>query len=44
MKRILSGIKPTNELNIGGYLGAVKNWVKLQRESECFYSLRIYMR
>jgi tryptophanyl-tRNA synthetase len=36
MKRILSGIKPTNELNIGGYLGAVKNWTKIQHDAECF--------
>ena len=30
MKRILSGIKPTGSLNIGTYLGSVKNFVKLQ--------------
>ena len=38
-KTILSGIKPTGNLNIGGYLGAVKNWVKLQEEYNCFYCI-----
>lgn len=39
MKRILSGMQPTNNLHLGNYLGALKNWVKLQDEpdSECFY-------
>lgn len=36
MKRILSGIQPTGSLNIGTYLGSVKNFVKLQREKEDF--------
>jgi len=30
MKRILSGIQPTGSINIGTYLGSVKNFVKLQ--------------
>jgi tryptophanyl-tRNA synthetase len=38
MKRILSGIQPTNNLHLGNYLGALKNWVKLQAEgAECLY-------
>jgi len=36
MKRILSGIQPTNTLTLGNYLGAIKNWVGMQHESECF--------
>ncbi|HEY7233572.1 MAG TPA: tryptophan--tRNA ligase [Gemmatimonadaceae bacterium] len=32
MSRIFSGIQPSGELHIGNYLGAVKNWVKLQHE------------
>lgn len=31
---IVSGIKPTGLLNIGGYLGAIKNWVDLQNSSK----------
>ncbi len=38
MKRILSGMQPTNRLQLGNYLGALKNWVKLQEEgAECLY-------
>jgi tryptophanyl-tRNA synthetase len=39
MKRILSGMQPTSQLHLGNYLGALRNWVKLQDEpaSECFY-------
>lgn len=36
MSRIFSGIQPSGELHIGNYLGAVKNWVQLQREIESF--------
>ena len=36
-KIIFSGIQPSGDLTIGNYLGALKNWVKLQDEFECFY-------
>lgn len=38
-KRIFSGMQPTNRLQLGNYLGALKNWVKLQDEgdAECIY-------
>ncbi len=38
-KRILSGMQPTNNLHVGNYLGALKNWVKLQddKTAECLY-------
>lgn len=32
MKRIVSGIKPTGSLTLGNYLGAIKQFVKLQKE------------
>ena len=32
MSRVYSGIQPSGELHIGNYLGAVQNWVRLQRE------------
>ncbi|MBI2625028.1 MAG: tryptophan--tRNA ligase [Candidatus Nealsonbacteria bacterium] len=35
--RIISGIQPTGELHIGNYLGAVKQWVRLQENNECFF-------
>ena len=38
-KRIFSGIQPTGNLHIGNYLGAIKNWIKLQEEDDCIYSI-----
>src|SRR5688572_30817795 len=38
-KRILSGVQPTGNLHLGNYLGALRNWVRLQDDSECFYCL-----
>ena len=35
--RVLSGMRPTGALHLGHYHGALKNWVKLQDEHECFY-------
>ncbi|HEY8175181.1 MAG TPA: tryptophan--tRNA ligase [Gemmatimonadaceae bacterium] len=32
MSRIFSGIQPSGELHLGNYLGAVKNWVRLQHQ------------
>ncbi|MGB6726354.1 MAG: tryptophan--tRNA ligase [Terracidiphilus sp.] len=37
MTRIVSGIQPTGELHIGNYLGALRHWVLLQSEAECFF-------
>ena len=35
--RVLSGMRPTGNLHLGNYHGALKNWVKLQHEHECFF-------
>lgn len=37
--RILSGIQPSGSLTIGNYLGALKQWVALQTQYECFYCI-----
>ena len=37
--RILSGMRPTGPLHLGNYVGALKNWVALQDECECFYMI-----
>lgn len=37
MHRILSGIQPTGHLHLGNYLGAIRNWVRLQDEFECLF-------
>lgn len=39
MKKIFSGIQPTNIVHIGNYLGALKNWVALQDEGEAIYCI-----
>lgn len=36
-KTIFSGIQPSGILTLGNYLGALKNWAKLQDEYNCFY-------
>jgi tryptophanyl-tRNA synthetase len=36
---ILSGIQPSGRLMIGNYLGAMRNWVRLQEDHECFFML-----
>jgi tryptophanyl-tRNA synthetase len=35
--RVLSGMRPTGALHLGHYHGALKNWVRLQDEHDCFY-------
>src|SRR5574342_984383 len=37
--RVFSGIQPSGELHIGNYLGAVKNWVRLQDQHECIFCI-----
>ncbi|MBF0316235.1 MAG: tryptophan--tRNA ligase [Oligoflexia bacterium] len=34
---LLSGIQPTNKLTLGNYLGAIKNWTKLQKDYDCYF-------
>ncbi|MSO84386.1 MAG: tryptophan--tRNA ligase [Rhodospirillales bacterium] len=34
MRRIFSGVQPTGNLHLGNYLGAIRNWVRLQSEFE----------
>jgi tryptophanyl-tRNA synthetase len=37
--RVVSGIQPTGNLHLGNYLGAIRNWVRMQDEMECLYFL-----
>jgi tryptophanyl-tRNA synthetase len=39
MNRIFSGVQPTGNLHLGNYLGAIRNWVKLQQSFECLYCI-----
>ena len=38
-KLIFSGVQPTGNLHLGNYLGAIKNFVSLQRENSCMYCI-----
>lgn len=35
--RVLSGMRPTGRLHLGHYHGVLKNWVRLQKDYDCFY-------
>lgn len=37
--RIFSGAQPTGNLHLGNYLGALRNWVNMQNDYECIYSI-----
>jgi len=37
MNRIFSGVQPTGNLHLGNYLGAIRNFVRLQEDYECIY-------
>lgn len=37
--RIFSGVQPTGNLHLGNYLGAIRNWVRLQDDYECIYCI-----
>jgi tryptophanyl-tRNA synthetase len=37
--RIFSGIRPTGELHIGNYLGAIRQWLELQEKNECIFCI-----
>lgn len=38
-KTIFSGIQPSGDLTIGNYLGAIKNWITLQDDYNCFFCI-----
>ena len=38
-KRVFSGVQPTGNLHLGNYLGAIKNFVELQKNFECVYCI-----
>lgn len=38
-KIIFSGVQPSGKMTLGNYLGALKNWTKLQDEYDCFYGV-----
>ena len=37
MNRIFSGVQPSGDLHLGNYLGAIRNFVRLQGDYDCIY-------
>ncbi|MEQ1672992.1 MAG: tryptophan--tRNA ligase, partial [Hyphomicrobium sp.] len=35
--RVFSGMQPTGSLHLGNYLGAMINWIEMQKTHECIY-------
>ncbi len=42
MQTVLSGIRPTGNLHLGNYFGAVKNFVKMQESNNCYFFIADY--
>jgi len=42
METVLSGIRPTGNLHLGNYFGALRNFVKMQNEHRCFFFIADY--
>ena len=38
-KSLMSGMRPTGEMHLGNYLGALDNWIQLQDEFNCYFSI-----
>ncbi|MEK6952608.1 MAG: tryptophan--tRNA ligase, partial [Nanoarchaeota archaeon] len=37
--RIFSGIRPSGQIHLGNYLGAIKQWISLQEKNECIFCI-----
>lgn len=42
MDIVLSGIRPTGNLHLGNYFGAIRNFLKMQEENKCFFFIADY--
>ena len=42
MQTVLSGIRPTGDLHLGNYFGALRNFVKMQDDYNCFFFVADY--
>ena len=38
-QRVLSGIQPSGQLTIGNYLGALRHWVRVSQDFDCFFTI-----
>lgn len=42
METVLSGIRPTGNLHLGNYFGALKNFIRMQEEHQCYFFIADY--
>lgn len=42
MERVVSGIRSTGNLHLGNYFGAIRNFVKMQENNDCFFFIADY--
>ncbi len=42
METVVSGIRPTGNLHLGNYFGAIKNFVRMQEENNCYFFIADY--
>jgi hypothetical protein len=42
METVVSGIRPTGNLHLGNYFGALKNFIKMQNEYNCYFFIADY--
>ena len=42
METVVSGIRSTGHLHLGNYFGALKNFIRMQRENRCFFFIADY--
>ena len=42
METVVSGIRPTGNLHLGNYFGALQNFVKMQNENHCYFFIADY--
>lgn len=42
MEIVVSGIRPTGNLHLGNYFGAIKNFIKMQKENKCYFFIADY--
>ena len=42
MQTVVSGIRPTGNLHLGNYFGALKNFIRMQNEDKCFFFIADY--
>jgi tryptophanyl-tRNA synthetase len=42
MDKVVSGIRPTGNLHLGNYFGAMRNFIKMQHENDCFFFIADY--